>query len=169
MAVVGTAQTVLAEPLALDTPYPAPMVEFHLTRESYQAGDFDAAADRAVNDGLVVRVATWSELFLDLDTPEMQMRFLQLLPFLEKNFKVKGWSAVRSRNRNIHVIVEMGEPLLEMDRIALQTILGSDPKKEMSAVRRSLNGIRDVVRLFQPPEPEDTMAEMKQLAAEIRQ
>lgn len=125
---------------------------------------FVAAADDALKEGLVVKVADDLHLYLDLDTTTSIEQFLRMIPVFEEHFKVIRWDATYSKSRNVHVIVSLGRSLSEDKRIALQAVLGSDPKKEMASVRRSLEGITHVVRLFQPAKTEDAMDELMRIS-----
>lgn len=101
-----------------------------------------------------VVVANDTVLLLDYDIkhePEygppaqfQKMREAGLMP------PFNDWREYSSRSGNVHIVVQLSEPLGELSRVAWQAILGSDPKREalhmVSLAKHSLNPIVLVMR-----------------------
>lgn len=79
-----------------------------------------------------------------------QSRSKHLWKSFDKNFQIKLIKSWKSSGGNCHVEIELFEPLTAEIRIALQAILGSDPMRELSNLRRVKCGADDPVALFKP-------------------
>lgn len=114
----------------------------------------DTAAEAAKRDAAIV----WprlDELFIDIDSPAALERFRERFALLEKSLgQPLAFDARPSRTPgHWHVVVMMHRPLKsEIERVCLQSILGSDPNRELfSWVRHELDQ-RPVSCFFEPPE-----------------
>lgn len=80
-----------------------------------------------------------NELQLDLDTLEQEEQYNRMRPHVEEIYPITDIIETPSKSGNKHVRIFTAYPLSVEERIALQAILGSDPKKELSSLRRWLN------------------------------
>lgn len=89
-------------------------------------------------------------LLLDLDTPDTQTQYKDRLTSMKPWLKVDKVTKWFSRNDNVHVQITLSEPLPLERRVALQAVLGSDPKREMVLLREiQETGSANIV-LFRP-------------------
>jgi hypothetical protein len=65
--------------------------------------------------------------------------------------EVTKWEAWRSEGGNCHIMMTLRYDLDVMYRIALQSILGSDPMREFLNMRRVMCAADDPIALFKPP------------------
>lgn len=81
-----------------------------------------------------------NQLLLDLDSEESLNLFLTNLPILDRHITVNSYGYQESRTPGkYHGIVELHYPVMsDMERILLQAILGSDPKREFLSYMRIL-------------------------------
>lgn len=75
---------------------------------------------------------------------------------LKHEFTILRHQAWKSSNGNCHVVLTLGRELLPVERIAIQSMLGSDPMRELLNLRRVLCGAEDPVALFMPPDTHTT-------------
>lgn len=106
----------------------------------------------AAKDGCEVVWGHSTRLLLDLDDRGALTRYEALFPLLEKtgfrSVKEERWPS-KSGGEHLHVVVYLAEPLPVEARIALQAILGSDPKHELLTLLDTCGGKREPV-LFRP-------------------
>lgn len=96
-------------------------------------------------------------LQIDCDTRKQLLYYKQRLRFVRGRLgsygKLKSWrlypKITRSRNGNYHVTIRSTERLTMIERICLQTLLGSDPNREMFNFFRYLNGSRFPVLFYE--------------------
>lgn len=88
---------------------------------------YEAAKDR----GVKALIPADNELFIDIDTPEQLTQFYEMRALLHENavsFKMKK---TKSRTKgHFHIRATFRRNITPIERIALQAILGSDPKRE---------------------------------------
>ncbi len=113
------------------------------------------AAHAAALAGFKVHWPTPTQLFLDLDTKKAQAYFwdtaLTLLGELYPKTRVlKYW--ISKSGVGQHVIVTLGRSVPVKERITLQAVCGSDPKRELLALVRVAEGVDKPIVLFQPPQ-----------------
>jgi hypothetical protein len=97
-------------------------------------------------------------LQLDLDTVDAQSRFWSNLEVLQNmgHLPVNGLKTSREESRSgtgEHAVVYLPEPKPALERILLQTLLGSDPRREALNYRRlavTKPGLPDPCCLFRP-------------------
>lgn len=96
---------------------------------------FEAASEL----GLVVRIPTPRELFLDLDTKADFDHFLATIPSLPG---VKTWKQTPSKSGypRCHVVVDLHYDVSDKERILLQACLGSDRLHELLSYLASKSG-----------------------------
>jgi hypothetical protein len=90
------------------------------------------------------------ELQLDIDTPEQEEQYRRMLPHVGDVYDIEDVVETPSKSGNKHVRIYTAYPLSVEERIALQAILGSDPKKELCSLRRWLNSDPIPILLFEP-------------------
>lgn len=92
------------------------------------------------------------EIFVDLDSQQDQYVMEALLPLFSQNgLAIEVVKVSRSRNGNKHAYLKAGRSLTDLERVALQAILGSDRKREAMGFLRILNGIAPVTLFFEKP------------------
>lgn len=92
------------------------------------------ALDEARENDLEVVFPTPYELFLDFDTEEQFEYFNTMSNLLYAHFgPVLGmeWHASRSGLPHRHLTITLGNEITPKDRILLQALFGSDPKREL--------------------------------------
>lgn len=126
----------------------------------------------ALADGLEIVIPTSHQISLDIDrpwperlapriagtSPKMARRIIHggapkligLLWRFEEEFKITRREAWRSPGGNCHVLLTLDRDLDPTTRIALQSMLGSDPMRELLNLRRVLCGADDPIALFRP-------------------
>lgn len=103
-----------------------------------------------------VVIASDDELQLDFDSPlPLPAYFWQRVYILRDRcpglfLPEREWKQWYSKSGNVHVVVKLAEKLTEIERVALQTILGSDPKRELLNFSRVRVGIEHPILLFKP-------------------
>lgn len=116
-----------------------------------EALKLDRALEQAAAQNADVVMSTPYTLLLDLDTVAGEQQFARNLPVVQEYYHVElkdTWPS-KSGAGHRHVVLELGQPLPLQDRVLLQAILGSDPKREMLSF----------IRLKNEPEREpDTMS-----------
>lgn len=102
------------------------------------------ALDRALDEGLRVKVPEAYELLVDIDSEEDFVSFQERYQMLSGLGLVSGYDKTPSKSGNpgrYHIVVKtMSVRLTPVDRIALQAILGSDYKREANSYRRYVDG-----------------------------
>lgn len=101
---------------------------------------------------LVPVPAKENELQLDLDTPEQEEQYRRMRKHVEDVYPIKDVIETPSKSGRTHVRIYTAYPLSVEERIALQAILGSDPKKELCSLRRWLQGDEIPILLFEKSE-----------------
>lgn len=93
-----------------------------------------------------------NELQLDIDTPEQEEQYRRMRPHVEDVYPITDVIETPSKSGNTHVRIYTAYPLSVEERIALQAILGSDPKKELCSLRRWLKEDPIPILLFEKEE-----------------
>lgn len=96
-----------------------------------------------------VDIAEPDELQLDIDTDEQYDRFNEMLPAVRETYPITDVIETESKSGNRHIRVFTAYELSVPERIALQTLLGSDPRKELISLRRWLAGDPIPILLFE--------------------
>ncbi len=150
------------EPLSLQPT----LIDFEAT-EATEVTDYEvntpslqSAQKFATENNLDIRYPGPMELFLDLDTPEQRAQFELMLPFFEKLYPIDKIQYRNSKGGNTHVILCLKEDNFasgiyrELDnktRIAMQALLGSDPKRELFSIFRALRSDKYATLFFEVP------------------
>src|SRR6266566_3806529 len=71
------------------------------------------------------------ELFIDLDTLDQHKQFLRMWPQVKQQYPKIEYFLSFSKSGRVHIIVKMKTWLSFTQRVALQSILGSDPLREL--------------------------------------
>ncbi len=110
----------------------------------------------AAAKGLRVVYPASSELQIDIDSTEQLNTFWRLLAVFARNRSVTGVRVSPSpsgRDGRYHVTVTLGVNLVDaMQRVCLQSLLGSDPVREMLSWERVLNADPHPTLFFELPE-----------------
>lgn len=111
----------------------------------------DEAIEEAVKNGFEVVYAEPNTLLIDLDDEASIQKFNNNLSILRDMF---GSTVVRlwnSKSGNKHAVVTLlGAQLTDIERVALQTAMGSDCKRELLAIKRIRDGEKIISILFKP-------------------
>ena len=103
--------------------------------------DFIAKVEAA--GGRVVVPESDDELQIDIDGPECLTRFNSVFPMLADKlgaFVIDRHSS-RSGPPHEHITLAVNRPLSELERVALQAIAGSDPRRELFGFLRIASGV----------------------------
>ncbi len=108
--------------------------------------------------GLVVVEPAPNQLFLDIDSKQGWVQFLEQVDRVRSMFP--GLSATEAPSPSgkpwkRHVVVELPFKLTEIERIALQAILGSDPTREAMSWLRLQRKEATPTLFFEKPERPD--------------
>lgn len=107
-------------------------------------GKYDANEDREeyinrmIEEGYAIVLPFANELQIDMDTEEHHQMFLKQIVSLEKEYPEISYKVAPSRNGlpGRHATITMPFSMDDLERIAWQSVLGSDPFREfMSMVR----------------------------------
>lgn len=113
---------------------------------------FDAIKQAEAAGFEVIRSSP-TTLLLDLDTVSQKSQFEDLyIPFLEAyqpDGELEEWT---SKGGNKHIVLHLKKPVPAVRRIALETILGSDPRRSLFALERVVAGVEEPGLLFKPKE-----------------
>lgn len=131
-------------------------------------GTVDQAEEKAAAKGLRCVLPKPSELFIDIDNGAAYDRFLDVFimltakpygsdldePFGPRMRIVRDTPSPSGLPDRRHIVVDTGRPLAsELERVALQAILGSDPKREAASWLHLQQGVTNVSRFFEKPQP----------------
>ncbi len=121
----------------------------------YNATRRQEGIDAAVAKGMILVPGTPTTLTLDIDNLESLKRLSDMKSMVHDMFGIsefETWPSKSGKGKQ-HVVVHLEKPLPVMTRIALQAILGSDPKREcLNAYSHQVLGIEEPCLLFKPPE-----------------
>lgn len=133
------------------------------------------AIEEAERRGLKVVEADDLTLQLDLDRPfatksPVSQQELDVADIFREHFADEEDGVVKrlytaSQNGNEHRYLRLRKPLSVEARIALQAILGSDPKREILSLLRVVRGVAPAIVLFEMPEVEATVKEFLEKAS----
>jgi len=115
----------------------------------------DADKRKAQSAGLTVVEPDDFTLLIDLDGPEGYAQFERVFPRAAELFGLTisdRWPSKSGELYHEHVVVSVTDhgPLDVTTRVALQSILGSDPVRELLALKRFENGVAEPSTLFKP-------------------
>ena len=125
--------------------------------DSYVIKEEKAAIEQAKKRGMTVVQGDNNTLLLDLDASKDVERFKEMHPMVDKYFGIVSeeyWPS-KSGLPHLHVKLIIKASLGPAERIALQTILGSDPKHECFGLVKFTQGHKEPSLLFKPGEHDD--------------
>ena len=104
--------------------------------------DSECAIREAKDNNLDVVFPKPNELQIDIDSEEAYARYGGVLERLQRHFRFITESITPSRSGypKRHIVLTLREPVTDVQRIALQAILGSDPVRELLSLKRIENG-----------------------------
>jgi hypothetical protein len=124
-----------------------------------EAHTVETVAAAAAKKRLVVVLPGPDELFVDIDSEEQLVRFWALHEIFERSGLsrlVRVRPSPSGKPGRSHVTVMLTRPVRDMfERVALQSLLGSDPTREMLSWLHLHSGAEDdaVTVFFEKPEP----------------
>ena len=104
--------------------------------------------------GLVIVAPTERELFIDIDDGQSMGVFVALIVVLN-SFRPCTWKRAPSPSGmpdRCHVTVTLESPVTNLERLALQAMLGSDRMHEMLSMRSHFRGDPMPTVFFEKPE-----------------
>jgi hypothetical protein len=121
----------------------------------------DVNAQKAQEAGLEVYVPKDNELTLDLDNEDYEAFSIfgpseplgEMLNMLSRYYGTISYRPTKSKSGKVHLYITLPAPVNRVERIALQAIMGSDPKREMINLVRHNNGaMGEPILMFEVPE-----------------
>lgn len=103
---------------------------------------------KARDEGFAIMYGDDLTLLLDLDTEAQLEQFKQMEVIVMEIFG-KSKEEWKSKSGNTHVLIRLNNPLSLELRIALQTVLGSDPKRSLCEIIQVIEKANPIV-LFKP-------------------
>lgn len=134
--------------------------------KSYADLRMETAGKEAEESNCDIIVSPSNVLQLDLDSEDQQTNLLECwnifcdscLPAMCNYLQqVRAW--VSRGGVGIHVEIELGKDVETTTRIALQSGLGSDPKRELLSISRKAYGMDNPSLLFRPREAKVVVAD----------
>lgn len=111
----------------------------------------DAVVHEARLKGFTVVEGDDYTLLLDIDKTELDVQFFTVLSMLLDRFP-GDYEKWKSKSGNWNIKITLDEPVPLVERIALQAMCGSDPRKEMMSLCSARIGVTNPVLLFKPPQ-----------------
>jgi len=102
-----------------------------------------------VPEGTELVQAEDSLLLVDLDTRDGLRQLIRTLPMVDEMYGIYRIELWESRHGNLHASVRIGYALGRAERVGVQAILGSDPKRELLGMECARRG-EDSSCLFRP-------------------
>lgn len=116
--------------------------------------DPDLKKRAAKKGNLVIKRPKDDEVFIDVDTQDQYLQFLMVQKFFQEHgyiLNTEDSASPSGREHHRHIVVRWYRALSEYERVALQTILGSDPKREMLSWQGLEAGHQGVSVFFENP------------------
>lgn len=109
--------------------------------------------------GLRVVYPAANELQIDIDSPAQAVAFGNIWPMFSSEFEATISDRRPSRRGppKEHITVRLPFNVSEIERVALQAILGSDGRRELFGYRRIKSGITPVSIFVETPEPAEVL------------
>lgn len=112
-------------------------------REEYDPNeDREEYIKRMMVEGYRVVLPEPNEVFIDIDTEDDYQLFLDQFKLILRDIGVVNKREHTSRNGlpGRHITLTMAFAMTDVERIALQSVLGSDPKRELLSMVRLIRG-----------------------------
>ena len=119
--------------------------------DNYKSFDHEALEQLAASHNCELIVAGQDQLVIDLDTPESIEQFNTMIPFVSANYmceRIEEWKSKSGKGEHRLITLELLLP--RATKVALQTILGSDPKLELLNLKDIETGNSLPFCLFKP-------------------
>lgn len=100
--------------------------------------------------GFTVVIADDWHLLLDIDSQDIPKEFWSILSMCFDRFGIVVEDIWLSKSGNNHIVIKLDRPLPVLYRIALQSILGSDPRRDIMSLCSVEIGVKDPILLFKP-------------------
>lgn len=114
----------------------------------------DLEKKAAAKGNLVIKRPKEDEVFIDIDTQDQYLQFLMVRKFFYEHGYIRNtedWPSPSGREGHRHIVVRWHRMLTEWERVALQSIFGSDPKREMLSWQGLEAGHQGVSVFFEKP------------------
>lgn len=140
------------------------------TEREYLEEIRDKTFEKARADGMQIVLPSSKQIQLDIDRPwtldktsttkksevsrivhNKEVKRITIGIKFKDYFSVVKWEAWKSIGGNCHVMLTIDQEMDLQDRICLQSILGSDPMREMLNFQRYMCKAEDPIALFRPP------------------
>jgi hypothetical protein len=114
----------------------------------------DNGLETAAAAGLRAVVAQPNQLLIDIDTLESEYKYNTMLGMVASFFPLEVTSDLPSKSGgdHRHITLTLGHSISNVERVLLQAILGSDPKRELLSYVRLLRGIEPATMFFEKPD-----------------
>jgi hypothetical protein len=117
---------------------------------------YEAAKGAALAKGLEIRVPNARELFLDIDSVEQWVAYQKMMPKLCECLVLEGMPVVTPSPsggpHRCHIVITLARDLQSpFERIMLQSLLGSDPMREILSWQRAMRGDKVPTLFFEKP------------------
>lgn len=134
-----------------------------------------SGADRSIEEsrkiaekgGLEVVQSDPFHLLLDIDSPEGLAQYERALDRFDSYFSVKSETRWNSYHGNLHIVIELTEPMPVLQRTVLQSFLGSDSAREFWTLLRVRANEEEPSLLFKPTTQETR--DTARLAAKLKE
>lgn len=105
--------------------------------------------ERMQKAGYKILVPEPNQLFIDIDTKEQLKQYLSEIERFRDEYTVKEIKQTPSRRKadGFHITVTLDREITNIERIVLQAILGSDPRRELLGLFRIWNE-EELVTIF---------------------
>lgn len=129
------------------------------TKSTERGSDVNSNQPEAIANaeaaGQTVVFSDSQTILLDLDNADSQFMYERVLPIIQRHIPITEDERWASKSGNLHVKLILAEPLPVMERILIQSALGSDPVREFLTMLRVQEGNPNPSMLFRPtPGPE---------------
>lgn len=131
--------------------------------DGYSMDKEEKAIEKAKNNGMNIIKGTPTTLLLDLDQEKYFHRFESMIDMVDNKFGVSKYEVWPSKSGGYHrhALVHLKNALDVPTRVGLQSILGSDPRREtFNMYKYARNLTTDPSLLFQPHNPKITIVNM---------
>jgi len=115
----------------------------------YRVHDLVELRQIAADNNCELFVCGKNEIAVDIDTVEQEAQFASMQSLIKEQYHIVATNFWASRGDGKHFVLTFDRDLDPMERIILQSVLGSDPKREFLALWELSQGFEESV-LFKP-------------------